>query len=144
MSLDLFYGVLLTKSYKACFKGNMTWRLSFTIHRTARRDFVFLRLGTTVDRSSIKIYFSSFFWLRALTLPPRINKEATSALWLTSNGAPLDCKLEPKAGWQGVRVRVSIFHLCFTCFIKFIYLALVLTFFIKNHMLKVYSGLDVA
>ena len=33
------------------------------------------------------------FWWWALTLPPRINEEATSALWLTSNGAPLDCRL---------------------------------------------------
>ena len=24
-------------------------------------------------------------------------------MWLTSNGAPLDCRLVPKAGWQGVR-----------------------------------------
>ena len=26
---------------------------------------------------------------------PRINKGATSALWLTSDGAPLDCRLVP-------------------------------------------------
>jgi hypothetical protein len=26
-----------------------------------------------------------------------VNEEATSALWLTSNGAPLDCRLVPRA-----------------------------------------------
>ena len=36
-----------------------------------------------------------FFSLRALALPPRINVGATSALWLTSTGAPLDCRLVP-------------------------------------------------
>ena len=48
----------------------------------------------------LKIYIF-FFSLRALALPPRINVGATSALWLTSTGAPLDCRLV--LGWQGVR-----------------------------------------
>ena len=40
-------------------------------------------------------FFFFFFSWWALTLPPRINKGATSALWLTSDGAPLDCRLVP-------------------------------------------------
>ena len=41
-----------------------------------------------------------FFFCRwALTLPPRFDKEATSALWLTSHGAPPDCRKLTGPGW---------------------------------------------
>ena len=42
-----------------------------------------------------------FFFCRwALTLPPRVCEEATSALWLTSLGAPLVAEVYRKLGWD--------------------------------------------
>ena len=53
------------------------------------------------ERTVFFFFFFFFFWWWALTLPPRISKEAKSALWLTSHGAPLDCRRSTKssAGW---------------------------------------------
>ena len=44
-----------------------------------------------------------FFCRWAFTLPPRFDKEATSALWLTSLGAPPDCRNRPDLAGHGVR-----------------------------------------
>ena len=44
-----------------------------------------------------------FFFMWALTLPPRFDKEASSALWLTSHGAPPDCRHRPYPAGLGVR-----------------------------------------
>ena len=44
-----------------------------------------------------------FFCRWALTLTPRFDKEATSALWLTSLGAPPDCRNGPDLAGRGVR-----------------------------------------
>ena len=51
-------------------------------------------------KSVLKFSVRVFLWW-ALTLPPRISKEATSALWLTSHAAPSDCRRSTKslAGW---------------------------------------------
>jgi hypothetical protein len=52
-----------------------------------------------------------FFWLGALTLPTRINREAMSALWLMFHGAPLDCRHVPDPAGRGVcKVGTSIGH----------------------------------
>jgi len=47
-----------------------------------------------------------FFCLCAITLPPRFDKEVTSALWLTSHGAPPDCRNRPYTwlGWEFARL----------------------------------------
>ena len=56
---------------------------------------------------------SNFIFLSqwALTLPPRFDKEATFALWLTSHGAPPDCrKLSNPAGREVRQVDSSRGH----------------------------------
>ena len=44
-----------------------------------------------------------FFYRWALTLPPRFDKEAMSALWPTSHGAPPVCRNRPYLAGRGVR-----------------------------------------
>ena len=48
-----------------------------------------------VNSTTIFFFFFFFFCGGRSLCPPRINKGATSALWLTSDGAPLDCRLVP-------------------------------------------------
>ena len=50
-----------------------------------------------MEKSRRPLFF--FFCRWALTLPPCFDKEATSALWLTSHGAPPDCRKLTGPGW---------------------------------------------